>query len=425
MNHQFFQIPRIFSSFSGDQIQVNWSKRRMYSYESDCRPPLRTVGSKGNLREPQDADKSPSMSAKCVYPELKDEDETAPQASNSVNIDQNLSFKECLNIDEADKSHHSAENLDEPVYSRQSSKITVKKTNTFKNTEFDEGNKLVYGFKYTIRSIASKFESLQVKSGPSDVSISRTKSSENDKAGKDSNIPTYGFKINIEEPKPYKNKINWIVLVLILLLSVMMHSFMKSEDTPVVEKFSYERAVKTFKAELKDIHKNHRNQEYGNWAKISTGLDAISNVSLAPHVLILTGESKNKTEDFAFKLHSAFSKAFENEPCTPLNGIEYSNISEGNMFFDDVNECMEKHSVLIYDIDLVHGLNAMHLHAFADNENAPFKTSAIYLTIVSECKDDVEKCVRNLISEKWKGHETEDRILSLYSRILNMAVTVV
>lgn len=172
-------------------------------------------------------------------------------------------------------------------------------------------------------------------------------------------------------------------------------------------------------------------QDRQSWTVIRASLRSILKDDPAqPSVLLLvSGQAARPTARcLATRLACLVNKVLGKDSESLCIASEASEASASDLFGTLTSKLRSNtSSVALVGLEKTAGHDAMALHAFCDNENAPFKQAAIILTVEAEAVArgaDPEAAAEEALREAWGADLDEDRIAPLLSRVVVSGVRV-
>ena len=219
-----------------------------------------------------------------------------------------------------------------------------------------------------------------------------------------------------------------LIGVLALMAAGLFLWFAQAESPKKDVGSTLERFVK----EQQELVKKFPGQEKRLWKTLSAATKRIINDEepIQPAVILIgsTKSTRREADCIAQQFSKVVTEAFQSaEPVSVDVSKEYIAVSP-----DDAKVALERSlkngfkggakSAVINSLEDLPGSTAMLLHAFCDNDNAPYTKVVILFTIHSDENYITDKDVEDQLTQIWKRHLNIDDISALLSRVANNIV---
>lgn len=150
-------------------------------------------------------------------------------------------------------------------------------------------------------------------------------------------------------------------------------------------------------------------------------------------ILMVSDESGAPTAKcLAQKIGCEVNKLLEKDSGAECLGVESGKFSERSDLFTAMETRLvsgSSASFTLFNIQDLSGNTAMALHAFCDNDSAPFKQASIVMTLIApddvfNNEDTTQDIADKVLSEAWGKDLDSDRVSPILSRVVISAVKV-
>ena len=225
----------------------------------------------------------------------------------------------------------------------------------------------------------------------------------------------------------------WFIIAAVIILVVVACYFSGMfASGPAAELTTAEKTAPALLHDrLKDIQEKFPSQSPRSWRVIRAALKAVLKPEPSQPAVVLLVATEGATETakcLAKALTDAFSAVREvPAPGTEVLCAELS--SDPHAAKEEIDDKLLAHfnsglkTVTLSGIEKMDGETALMLHSYCDNDNAPFKDVALFLTMSSRLEAGVlvESCTDRLVeeelSEHWRRALNVDKLGALLSRV--------
>ena len=230
--------------------------------------------------------------------------------------------------------------------------------------------------------------------------------------------------------KQFTGFCNGFLAILVVAASIGISAIFLSEPNDgilpeQVPDIKWNETIQELKAEVLSMKRGFPSQDPRTWGMVGASVRSIlSEKPNQPAVILLitdgTDEARNTAECLASKISTLVSTLLDKTGTASAHrSFEFQSKSQ---FFQTIEDSLSSGgSFTLFDLDQLPGDVAMALHAFCDNLNAPYKHSAIAMTMSSSVEprrdESAEAAAENTLTQAWEDTLDIDRISPLLARV--------
>ena len=209
-------------------------------------------------------------------------------------------------------------------------------------------------------------------------------------------------------------------------LRLFLNQYKDNGSDELDAKMKWNKTLATWNLKFKNIKKDFPNFNSKHWPVISSGIKRMMKENAQqPGILLLVGSDADTNNCLAIKIVDSVASSINHSDTAGFKRAMTSDMTKEQLFKDMEYKLRDFGSYGLLDIQHLKADTAMTLHAYCDNINAPFKHSAIVMTLKSDQvaeSSKPESIAEKLLYKLWLNDLGADKLAALVARI---AVSVV